>query len=375
MLLDQNEDPVVDAEVYFRTGEMTMAPDFGKVTTNMQGEYEFAGLPMNEKIIVSPNPDGYKYQSQEIVLTDGAGAVLTNVNLVCEKLPYGGDTVITVLSEDGTPVEGAELFNRGSASDDVRTATTNAEGNARLVNMFKFEDSCNVVIRAKGKVPTHFTMEPGSAEDPTNKTLTLANGRTLRGQLLNPEGEPAGGVAVFLYNVHTSPFWGEPKDLKWPRVLTDAEGKFESNEMEGDTDITVYTPRNCAPIKSLAVELDGDETEITIKMEPAARIRVRAIDSETGDPIPAFNVKPDRVEELDRLDGDLPSDGIEVSLMNPGRNVHGTMKEYVLDGQTPNAVFGVIVSAEGYELATIKRLRCEVDAEVHDVKLVKSTDK
>lgn len=304
------------------------------------------------------------------MLTDGAAS--TDVNLVCEKLPYGGDTVITVLSEDGTPVEGAVLFNRGSSTNDVRTATTDAEGNARLVDMFKYEDSCNVVVRANGKVPTNFKMEPGSEEDPTTKTVTLANGRTLRGQLLNPEGEPAAGVAVFLYDVNLLDWNG--RDLKWPRVLTDAEGKFESHEMEGDTNITVYTPPNCAPINSLAVALDGDETEVTIKMEPAARIRVRAIDSETGDSIPVFNVKLDRVKELDRLDGDLPSDGIEVSLTNPGRNVHGTMKEYVLDGLAPNAVYSVIVSADGYEPVKIKRLRSEVNAEVHVVKLVKSSD-
>ena len=371
-LRDQNEDPVPHAEVLFLRGEPTNEPGFGEVITNMAGEYEFAGLPMNEKMKICAILDGYKPQVQEIVLIDGT--VSTNVNLVCEKLPYGGDAVITVLSEDGTPVKGAKLFNRGSANGDVRTATTNAEGNARLVNMCKLFDSYKVVIRAKGKVPTIIKMEPGSKKNPTTKTVTLANGKTLRGQLLTPEGKPAKGFSVFLYNVYKSPSSFDLKDLKWPRVATDAEGRFESDQMEGDTEITVYTPQNCAPIKSLAVEFDGDETEITINMEPAARIRIRAIDSETGDPIPAFKVKLEQVKKLDLLAGELQAHGAEVPLMYPARNVHGTMKEYLLDGQTPNAVHRFIVSAEGYESATVKRLRCEVDAELHDVKLVKSTD-
>ncbi len=379
MVLDQNEVPVVDSEVSIYSGEATGAPGFGKVLTNMQGEFEFAGLPMNEKIIVSTHRDGYKYHKQEIVLTDSS--VSTKVNLVCEKLPYGGDAVITVLAEDGTPVDGAELFNRGSASWNVQTATTDSEGNARLVNMFKRpglhdrdEDSCDIVIRAKGKAPTHFKMKPGSKQDPATKTVKLANGKTLRGQLLTPEGEPAARIAVFLYNVHTSPYWGEPKDLKWPRVFTDAEGRFESHQLEGDTELSVYGPGNCAPIKSFPVKLDGDEAEVTIKMEPAARIRVRAIDSETGGPIPAFNVKLSQIEPHNRLDGDSSMNYRFFRVGDPGISVHGTKKEFVLDGQTPNAVCGAIVSAEGYKPVTIKRLRCELDAELHDVKLVKSTD-
>jgi beta-lactamase regulating signal transducer with metallopeptidase domain len=369
-LLDQNEDPVAHAEVVFYSGKSMRTPNFGKVHTNMAGEYEFAGLPMNEKVFVWSKPDGYKHQSQEIVLTDSA--VSTNVNLVCEKLTYGGDAVITVLSEDGTPVEGAEVVNHSYSSFDVRTATTDSDGNARLVNMSKYRDRCHFVIRAKGKVPTHFEIEPGSEGNPATQKVTLANGKTLRGQLLTPEGKPAARVAIFLYNVHTHS--NDPQDRKWPRVFTDAQGKFESHQLEGDTELSVYGPGNCAPIKGFPVEFDGDEAEVTIKMEPAARIRIRAIDSETGDPIPAFNIKLSAIEPRNRLDGDPSMNYRFFRPGDPGINVHGTKKEFVLVGQTPNAVCGAIVSAEGYEPATIKRLRCKVDAELRDVKLVKSTD-
>ena len=158
-------------------------------------------------------------------------------------------------------------------------------------------------------------------------------------------------------------------DLKWPRLRTDANGEFEFNELEDDTRLTVYTPQQFAPIEDLEVELDGQETEVTIKMQAAAELRVRAVDEETGEPIPAFNVKLGRCKGPNVLAGDVESGGIEVSLSNPGTNVHGSTKEFVLAGQEPGIVYSLTVSAEGYETVEVPRIRADVKPETTDVEL------
>jgi len=159
-VVDEEGFPIADSTVYCGSNEAVMSPGFARVQTDMQGEFEISGLPTHHQLVLSVSPDSHQRQRIEPTLEE-AGSV-TEFELVCKKIPYGGDVVLTVLGEDGTPVEGAEVFNRGTASNDVRSAVTDSEGKARLVDMYHFEDLCNVVVRAKGKVPTAFLMESGS---------------------------------------------------------------------------------------------------------------------------------------------------------------------------------------------------------------------
>ncbi len=370
-LTDQHGNSVADAEVYCSTDEMSMAPNFAKVMTDMGGEFEMNGVPFDHKIRISSSPEGYKRASQKTSIEEAAS--ITTIDLLLEKLPYGGDVIVTVLDQDGSPIQGAELFNRGSSSSDVRTAKTDAEGKARLVNMFNYRDETNVVVRSTGKVPTLIKVKPGTAKEPGQEDVTLSDGKTLRGRIVTPDGKPAANVSVFLNEANRGSFV-ECNDLKWPRIRTDAEGRFEVGELGGDTRITVYTPKQYAPIESYEVKLDGDDTEVLIEMTKAASLRVRAVDSETGEPIPAFNVKIDWVEEGNRLEGDRRPRGVLASLINPGTNIHGTQKEFVLEGQTVNLVYSMIVAADGYETAKVPRIRATVDPDLVDIKLVKSKD-
>ena len=187
-VLDQDGDPAVSIAVYCSTDEMAMAPSLGKVETNMSGEFEISGLPLNHQLrIQSGNEsEGFKRATHKLTIDDPES--VEQVNLVCERLPYGGDAVITVVSDDNTPIQGAEILNRGSSSGDIRKVTTDAEGKARLVNMFFHDEQHTVVVRAKGKVPTSFKIESGSIENPATKLVTLEDGRTLRGKVVSPDG-------------------------------------------------------------------------------------------------------------------------------------------------------------------------------------------
>jgi len=192
----------------------------------------------------------------------------------------------------------------------------------------------------------------------------------LRGRVVTPEGKPAPNLSVFT----RENFNYDHKlatDLKWPRIRTDADGRFELNEVDADQQLTIYTPKEYAPVQDFLVELEGNETEVTIEMQPAGIIRARAIDEETGELIPAFNVRVDRVDEPVLRAGDTVPLGIFASHMNPGINVHGTAKEFVLDGQTPGMVYRLIISADGYETTEVDRARAEVDAELVDVPLTR----
>ena len=103
-------------------------------------------------------------------------------------------------------------------------------------------------------------------------------------------------------------------------------------------------------------------------------MRVRAIDDVSGEPVPEFNVRLGRCQPHDMRDGDLPAGGILSSLIDPGVNVHGTTKELLLEGLIPHTAYSLVVSADGYETATVLRIRATVDAGLTDVRLIPLED-
>lgn len=378
-MIDETGAPIADGRVYISSSEMMMAPAYAEAETNMQGKFHVAGLPLNTELRLSTSQEDFLSSRTMVTVTDSNEP--QPMEIVCQRRAFGGDLQLTVLDGDNRPVVGAELLNRGNSTSEIRSATTDENGNALLKKMFlsdkhqhirSDEDdrpTCNVIVRADGLVPIQFEVAAEAKEQPIAKTVRMKTGSVLRGVLLKPDGNPAPYVRIYFNDADGVDFQFD-RDLMWPRIKTDANGRFEQRGLTRATSYSVYSPKNYVPIRKRTVEVDGDG-ELKIQLERAAVIRARAIDAKTGQPIPSFNVKLERCDQADLLPDDINAGGIEVSLMNPGVNVHGTTKEFRLEGRIPGSVYKLIVSADGYQTKTVRRVSATVGNKPNlvDVKL------
>ncbi len=347
---DGDGTPVGDATVTLSSAELSMAPSYGRVTTNADGGYQFKGLPLGKSLRLAANKDDYERASLECSVVQVDAPVHTDVTM--RRLSYGGDIQVTVVDLDDKPISGAELLNRGNSTADVRNATTNENGVAVIQNVYTGFRGCNVAVRADGFVPQLLAVQPGTVDSPTQWRVQLEPGLTLKGRVIDAEGSPSQGVRVY-YNGGEQGF----NDLGG-LVKTDVKGEFEIRGLKDPTSITVYTPPQFAPIRNMPVSVEMDEF-LEIQMVPAASIRIRAVDANTGKPIPTFNVRLGFCEE--REAGDPESSGIPATLIQQGVNVLGTQEEFRLEGQAPGAVYKAIVSAAGYEPTTLARAVATAD--------------
>ena len=97
----------------------------------------------------------------------------------------------------------------------------------------------------------------------------------------------------------------------WKRIRIDAAGRFEQHGLTGATTLSVTFAEGCIPIRGMVVSSDSDQ-EFKIHRKPAAVIRAaviraRAVDANSGQPIPQFNFKLDSCDRADWLSGDSGS--------------------------------------------------------------------
>jgi hypothetical protein len=358
-LRDDSGAALAEAKVSVSPGDVSMSPGYGSTLTDAEGNYSMDGLPIGRPLRLLGRKTGYDYGSMTCAVASSDPP--TRADLVCKKRPYGGDVVIEVVAADGSPIAGATLFNRGNSSADTRTAQTDGQGKAKLQNLFSGYAGCNVAIKADGFIPKRLPVVPGTVEQPAEFKVQLERGKTVKGIVLRPDGAPAEKLRVY-YN------GGERMNELGGRVETDSEGRFVLTGLPDPSTVTVYAPREFAPVRGISVPMD-ESAEFRIQLKMAGLLRVRAVDAESREPIPEFNVKLGFCEI--RKPNDPSTGGISSSLVNPGVNLQGTQKEYRLEGQTVGAPYKVIVWAEGYEPTTVARVEAQAadQAELLDVAL------
>lgn len=255
----------------------------------------------------------------------------------------------------------AQLTNQGNSTADVRSGETNGQGVCLLQDLYSGYAGCQVTVKADGYIAVQTTIDPGTIETPSEITVNLEPGKTLRGKVILPSGEPASKLRIY-YDGGERAFNG-----LGGQVETDADGKYEIRGLASQTTLTVYTPRQCAPVRGLLVQVIDEEFEL--QLQPAGVLIARAVDAGTNAPIARFNVKLGFSE--DRLAGDPRPIGISSRLTQQGENIQGTQKEFRLEGQTPGTPYKLIVSADGYETNTLARVEVQSAemAEVLDVPL------
>lgn len=356
---DEKGTPLADAGVSVFPGDVSLSPRYGRTQTDADGEFSFDGLPIGRPLRLSAGKNGY--ESGRLRFAVASSDAATRTDLVCIKRPYGGDVIVEVVAGNGSPIAGATVINRGSSTSAIRTAVTDVRGRAKLQDLFTRYDGCHVTVKAEHFIAKRVPVVPGTVEYPEELKVQLELGRTVRGVVVKPDGTPAPKLRVY-YNGGESSM----NDLG-DRVSTDSDGRFVIHGLPDKSTVTVYTPREFAPIRKLPVPVS--EQEFRIQMSIAGLIRVRALDADSREPLDEFNVRLGFCEI--RKPDDPRARGISSYLINPGVNIQGTKKEFRLDGQVVGTPYKLIVSAEGYEPTTIARVEAQAadTAELLDVPL------
>ena len=335
--------PVAGAVVYASARQGGMQPNYGREVSDQNGEFVFKNLPAGVALRVSANKKDHTRKSVDVVIA--AGESETFAEVICNPRPYGGDVIVTVVDEAGQPIAGASLTNPGNSSANNRTAESGADGSARLANMYATYAGHRVFVRAPGFIAQQINVEPGTIENPGTAKVEMVRGKRLRGKLVDPDGKPAPRIRIY-YNE------GEHPWTLGGRVMTDENGEFEIDGLPEASTLTVYTPREFAPIRDMKVTAGQDEP-ITITMSLAAVVRVRAMDAKTGKPIPEFNVKVRNSPDRER---DEPWGSFSTAYSEQGTNILGDQKVFTMPALVEGTPLEVTVSAKGYLSKRIKRI-------------------
>jgi uncharacterized GH25 family protein/uncharacterized protein (DUF2141 family) len=336
-------EPVAGARVSASSVGGGMTPAYGLTQSDKDGRFQFENLPLDIAVRISANKEEHVSAFQEVVIPAGQNQV--NATILCNPRPYGGDCIVSVLDEQGQPIANAQLTNPGNSTADNRLAITDEKGSALLANMYSSHAGIRVFVRAKGFITQEISVARGTPENPSRETITMQRGKILRGQLLTPDDKPAPNVRVY-YNR------GESVWSLGGKVITDKEGKFEIDGLPEQSTLTVYSPPPMSPIRNLAV-IAGREAPIVIRMTLEAVIRIRAVDKDSGKPIPEFNV---RVSHSRERKNNEPRASISVSYSREGINILGHQTEFKMQYLAENTPVQVIVSAKGYKSETLPRV-------------------
>ncbi len=356
---DESGAPVAGARIGATESQGGMNPGYGRTESDAEGKFQLPSIPRGTEIRLSATAEGYLRLSTSVNVPSDLSQLRSD--LVMTKRPYGGDCLVKVLNDQGAPISNAKIENMGSSSADVRTATTNEDGVARVNDLYASVLGSNGTVRAAGYIAAQVKLIAGTKEKPGEVTVRLKKGASFRGRLVKPNGEPAPRVWVF-YNQGESGFGG-----LGGRVDTDAEGRFQIDGLPNPSTFTIYTPAPYAPIQGRSLPV-GSKEEIEIKMEPEGVIRVRAIDKETGKAIPEFNVRIGFSQ--DRRPNE-PRVTLNSELFDPGKNILGDTKVYRLGQLVPGFGLQLTVSAKGYQKKVLPRLEAsiEADSDIVDVEL------
>ncbi len=355
---DENRTPLVGASIRASAAEGVMTPSLGQVVTDANGKYELKSMPIGEEIELRLQLGGFT-RTRKITEVQLGQQNLT-LNLLMKRRPPNGDCILTVKDEKGNPIAGATITGDGGYSAEKRTFTTDEQGVAVMRDLPSTFHGTRGGIHARGLIPKVFDFALGSPTEPGEVSAILEKGKSIRGRLVSPEGKPAAGISVYFND-------GERDSEYGGRVLTDNEGRFQVDGLPDPSTFTFYTLPEFAPIDRLVLPV-GTDREIIVTMDPEAVVRVRAVDSETGEVIPEFNVRVKHSPDSRKSD---PAFSFSAELSHSGADILGASREFRLGHLPHGAPLQVTVAAKGYEKTVVRRVEARIQSEPIDVKLVR----
>ena len=161
-------------------------------TTDEQGRYRNAHLPLETQIEISYSSEDYLPAKKVVTLTGEARE--QQVDMQLEKRPRGGSVAGVVTDPEGKPIAGAKVGNYGNRSDEMRETTTDTNGRFVLHDLLKNHVGHEIVVHARGFSPALRRVEPGPEGSPSDASVRLQRGHFLHGRVENGAGEPLKGA-------------------------------------------------------------------------------------------------------------------------------------------------------------------------------------
>jgi beta-lactamase regulating signal transducer with metallopeptidase domain/uncharacterized GH25 family protein len=326
------------------------------VETDAGGRYRFDHLPLGRTLKLYSNKLDYLAQWSSFSIERGNGRV-ARFDLVLKKRPHGGSVQGIVIDKESKPIAGAEVFNQGGSSSEVRQAKTDAQGKYFLDNVYGNHIGHELVVRARGFAPQRVQFTPGPAARPAEVGVQLEPGHRLKGRVVNEAGRPVAGVRVY-FSAGNSPsgmFFGGSTN-------TDKQGRFQLDSLPPEAPFT-FQADGYSQIPDKKLPLDGDK-EVVVRLKSQGIIKGRVVDAVTGKPLPRFNVSitfsPDR--QPDELVAGLYS-----SRTTPGETFVSAKGQFVLKDLMVGMPLQVSVTAAGYRRQVLRRVVTQTEPEAMPV--------
>lgn len=339
-VLDADNKPVVDADVYYRisNGSGFYGDAF---RTNAEGAFRHRFLPLNVAVKIEIAKDGYVRQTREATLTLKEREQEVHVKL--SKSPTGGSIAGTVVDELGKPVAGVEVANLYFNESRKRQTLTDAQGKFSLHDVPKGQQEDDLYLAAKGFSPQRVEIKLGTADNPGQVQVILLPGHSLRGQVKLEGGAPAKGATVSTRANSYRMGLGKT-------ISVDDDGRFELDSLPSDTRFDVQMS-GYAMLHNIPQELDQADP-VTITLESPGIIRGRVLDAETRKPLPQFRI---RLGVATDRRPDEPWAMYNSEWTNSGLTFTSERGEFLIEPLKKNAPVSLTVEQEGFERTVIDR--------------------
>ncbi len=142
-----------------------------------------------------------------------------------------------------------------------------------LGEMFTAADGHYVTLHS---LSGYAVIDPKPTDDTVDVTITFDRGKTVSGKVVDAEGKPADGVTAYKLTA----CYPSPQKL--------ADGTFTAIALDADHPRTLLFVDEAKKLAG-SVELKGDETGVTVKLQPWGKLSGRLLDAE-GKPVAGARV-------------------------------------------------------------------------------------
>ena len=325
VVMDEKEQPLSKADVVFRESGTSYGYYGDSPWTDREGRFRNNYLPLNRTIMLSVGAKGYLNQEQEVSLSASQPEQQIKVNL--SRRSRGGSIVGIVVDQEGQPITGATLSNAGNGSGEERITKTDANGRFILNDLLEAHTGHEIIVRAPKFATVRQSVEPGTADAPSQITVKLTAGHFIHGRVVDDQQRPLQGVYVSANGVAIPGSIGET-------VQTDKDGRFAFDSLPQPSHFQ-FGADGYSSQHSVKLELDNDSI-VTVMMKPEGAFRGRVVDAGTGKPVERFNIH-------------LFGNGVSSHLINPGLTFESPDGLFIVKDLPNGQRLDLTILADGFE--------------------------
>jgi beta-lactamase regulating signal transducer with metallopeptidase domain len=343
VVVDEEGRPVSEAEVVYREPGAT-GYHGDTYRTNAEGKFLHRFLPLGVPIEVSIDKEDYVHTKLDVSMTQTVRT--REVSITLPRRPLRGSVAGVVQDQDGKPVANVNVANYGNRDSQKRQTTTDVHGRFILHDLFEGISGYQIQVFAKGYSPQQFPVDPGSADTPTEITVTIESGHTVHGRVVSESGEAVSGAYVL---ARSSAFrWGVGG---FESTRSNSNGEFTFDSLPSDVQFQVQHPE-FAMTENMTLPLDGDES-VTVTLPDPGVIKGRVLDEQTKRPIPQFRIRLGFIRT-----GHQPGDArgtYNGDWGNPGLTVKSDEGRFTIQPLMARMPLELIIEADGYDRLVVPR--------------------